>query len=468
MKKKIIIYFSLGGLFFLAPMSLKSQEIDAQEIKINEPNEIKRLIYPIFGTIVGPTNNNIIGNFSSLDISNGELSFAGNAIFENGSILGIKATGKSANGILPVFSNADYNSNIGINLQYNILTLKKWSSISYTDESLKKYWQKRKEAEYNLEIKKIEIENKSRELNLEAEVETKKTAIKKKQKEIKELQSEIQDEISAEVRDSSFLKIKKLELEIAILSKQVEQTQNDLRIVRNTSPYFWIGQAENEATLAKREALSLIHIRGFELIWLSFGYGISNNAFKHVDQNASVDTQISRKNNLRNEFNAQVNYFKSSPFRNNSFLMSAGLRFAVEDNFNSLKKTEVEETKSIGNDQIKREIISKFVAYQGEYLNDLKRWSLNFDLYYFFFENNRGAFHFFPKYSFGTSLNPYSNLGFGFLYGFSNKKESNNIVNAEIFVDLFDINNNNNSEASLFDRSNVGLRFTFPFNFNLK
>lgn len=65
-------------------------------------------------------------------------------------------------------------------------------------------------------------------------------------------------------------------------------------------------------------------------------------------------------------------------------------------------------------------------------------------------------------------LKPTTNFGFGFLMAFKNKEKTENTINAELYINFQDMANTSDSDNNLVERSNYGLRFTFPINFNLK
>ncbi|MCL6261479.1 hypothetical protein M3O96_20435 [Aquiflexum sp. TKW24L] len=464
-KKMFALIFFISTHVFGQNEELTILNKDNKDEKLSK-NDIKPLMNNIFSNLIGPQTNNIIGNFSTIDLALGEVNLAGNVIFDNGSILGIKASGKSTNGILPIFSNSDFNSKVGINVQYNLFTLRKWQSISYTHQSFLNFRKKIRTINYELENKNLEINADGEKINLNQEIIKRNEEIKDKKKLIDKIDSLYKVSISPTEKEELILKKEKLLLEILILENKNKQTLSEIEKIPSKAAQTSI--VGNDATEKKKEALKELRIEGFSIFWISLGYGISNNSFRIIQPSELFENQIVKTNFLKNEVNIQINYFKLSPFKNNSIFISGGINYSIDDNFNSLKKTDVEETKNIGPNPGDREIVNKYVAYQGEYISNLNRWSLTSDFFYFLFKDNQAALHIFPKYSFGTSLNPYTNLGLGFLWGIPKKGEATNIVNAELFVDLFDVNNRNNSELKLIDRSTIGLRFTFPFNFKLK
>jgi hypothetical protein len=105
-------------------------------------------------------------------------------------------------------------------------------------------------------------------------------------------------------------------------------------------------------------------------------------------------------------------------------------------------------------------------VFQGSYENNLLTATLNADFYYFLFEDNKAAIHFYPEQRIAKGIEPITNLGLGFLLTFKNQSNSNNIINAEVYASLLDVANNRNSDNNLLTRSSYGLRFTFPINFN--
>ena len=147
-------YIIVPVLIILFSSQLLSQDSITQGL---EKPFVKKLINQQFGNLITPQSNNNIGNFASIDLKEAEVNFAGNMVFKNGSILGIKAKGGVSDGLLPIFSNTKLNTNFGIDVQYNFLDFAK-KSIKYYNSSYAAVQNKIKLIKHEYDIRRIEIE----------------------------------------------------------------------------------------------------------------------------------------------------------------------------------------------------------------------------------------------------------------------------------------------------------------------
>lgn len=427
-------------------------QLSAQDCKTIglEKSLVKKFINEQFGNLINPQSNNNIGNFASFDLKEAEVDFAGNLIFNNGSILGIKATGAVTDGFLPIFSNDKLNSKLGINIQYNFLNFKK-KSIIYDNLTCEKYHTLRKNVENEYEQKKIEIEKSQKKIFLQIEIE-------KSQKKIILLETKLVS-LTGLSKDSLDIEISKIKQELIFKKNQLENLPG-----KNAM----LNELENWKASEIVKAQAEVKLDGFNFGWFSIGYGIESNVFKLFDGTLTYNKQISKSSYANQSFRMQYSLYNRTPVAYESYFFSFGTAFSIQDNFTDLTKIEINETKNYGLNTNDRFINSKYNAYQGSYSKDLKSLSFYGDFYWFLFDDNKGALHFYPEHKLVENLKPLTNLGFGLLMTFKNIEKTDNIVNAELYVDFSDVFDNNNATEKLITRSGYGIRFTFPINFNSK
>jgi hypothetical protein len=442
--KKIIIILTIANIF--------ASQLFAQDCKTKglEKPLVKKFINQQFGNLINPQSNNNIGNFASLDLKEAEVNFGGNIIFNNGSILGIKAKGAVSDGFLPVFSNDKLNTKLGLDIQYNFLDFKK-KSIIYDNSTCEKYQALRKKVENDYELKKIEIEKGQKKILLQIEID-------KTTKQISTLEAKLLT-LTGLSKDSLDIEVSKLKQELTFKKSQFDNAPTKEAM---------LFELDNWKASEIIKAQSEVKIFGFKIGWFSLGYGITNNAFKLFDGTLTPDKQISKSNYANHSLRLQYNFYNRTPAAYESYFISVGTALSLQDNFSDLTKVEINETKNYGTNPNDRFITSKYNAYQGTYSKDLKSLSLYADFYWFLFDDNKGAFHFYPEQKIVENLKPSTNLGFGFLMTFKNKEKTENIINSELYVNLLDVSDNKNSTEKLFTRSSYGIRFTFPINFNSK
>lgn len=442
--KQLLIILTVSTIFI--------NQLFAQDCKTKGLDKplVKKFINQQFGNLINPQSNNNIGNFASLDLKEAEVNFGGNLIFNNGSILGIKAKGAVSDGFLPVFSNDKLNTKLGLDIQYNFLDFKK-KSIIYDKSTCEKYQALRKKVENDYELNKIEIEKGQKKILLQIEID-------KTTKQISTLEAKLST-LTGLSKDSLDIEVSKLKQELTFKKSQFDNVPTKEAM---------LFELDNWKASEIIKAQSELKIFGFKIGWFSLGYGITNNAFKLFDGAITPDKQITKTNYANHSLRLQYNFYNRTPAAYESYFISVGTAISIQDNFSDLTKVEINETKNYGTNPNDRFITSKYNAYQGTYSKDLKALSLNADFYWFLFDDNKGAFHFYPEQKIVENLKPSTNLGFGFLMTFKNKEKTDNIVNSELYVNLLDVSDNKNSTEKLSTRSSYGIRFTFPINFNSK
>jgi hypothetical protein len=452
-------YFSITLFLLLLGQIIFGQ--DSTKVGLERP-QVKRLINQQFANLINPQSSNIIGNFASIDLKEAEVNFAGNIVFKNGSILGFKAKGGATDGFLPIFSNSELNSKVGLDVQYNFLDFKKKSIQYYDDDQIKLQKQKQK-IRQDYALKTIDIEYGNLENELKIEINKIENEIKKKIKSIEDITNPIETTTKIN-KDSLNLQKKKIQIELSKQEADLNFKNNQLSNL--TSKYAQFFELDDWRAKELRKAESELKIYGFKLGWFSIGYGISNNSFRLFNPSLPPDLQISKDNFVGHSLKLNYNIYRLTPAPYESYFISFGVGFSVEDNLSSLKKIELSETKNYGFNPNDRTSVSKYNVFQGTYESNLLTASLNADFYHFLFEDNKAAIHFYPEQKIAKGIEPITNLGLGFLLTFKNQTSSNNIINAEVYASLFDVVNNRNSDNNLLTRSSYGLRFTFPINFN--
>jgi len=446
-------------IFLLSGLSSYAQENVA--VGLEKPF-IRKFIDQHFCNLFSPASKHIIGNFASLDLLEPEIKLAGNTVFNNGSILAIRVKGGSDDGLIPLFSNSKLNTKYGFDAQFNFLDFRK-KTITYENKSYSEFIKQQEKIHQEYKNKLIEIKNEKQknELNLDL-VET-ENEILRKENAIKDIIKRI-EKASGLTKDSLTLQKKKSENELEVHTSELEFKKEQYKSFpsKNTLSLESFKIRENELKQARSE----LKVDEFKIGWFSIGYGISNHVFRLFNLYLPSDRTVVRNNFVAHSINLNYNFFKFSPVSYQSLFVSTGIAFSVEDNFSSLTKAEINETKHYTSDPDDFMIINQYNIYQGFYKKNLQTITLNADFLYFLFENDKGALHFFPEHKTAKGIEPVTNLGFGFLLAFKNNNLTANKLNAEIYADLFDIANNRNSVEKLLSRSSYGLRFTFPINSN--
>jgi len=411
-----------------------------------------------FTTLVSGSPDGNKGNFASMDIVNSSVTFSPSVFLKNGTLLGATFTGGITDGLSSVFNNSKLNSNVSLELQYHTKTLEVQPSITYRNEVVA----------YNAELQNIEkeFEPKFSKLEKKAFERAQQTAILTKKQEIENLETKSKDStLSQAERKLIILKLETSNQEFvtlrdaAVEAKQIDSVLEDQK--------FFLRQQKARKIRDIKMKYQIEVITGLNLSWFSFSYKVANNAFRVFDASLAFDDQISRTDYTSHHIGFRHNIYKySSKGKPVTFLLINGINFSITDNFNELSKVEVTDTQSEGSNNTVRSTTGTLIAYSGNYKKDIKSVALFSELYYFVF-NNKSALHLFPEFNAGSSIKPTYNLSIGILNSFKKKGGESAAINAELFYTFQDLfgTRSNADDLGLFERNNIGLRFTLPIAF---
>jgi hypothetical protein len=444
-------YFIIAILTSFVCMSSFAQDTVSKQTIGLDPPTFKKVLNQQFSNLITGQSKNSIGNFASLDLKEPEVSFAGNSIFKNGSVLSTKASGGVTDGFFSIFNNSTLNTKISLDVQYNFLNLKN-KSLTYYDDSFQVYKEKKNKILNQHKVKLIEVEN-----------EQGKTLLILKEQKLKELKTDLEDKFSREKvtprKDSIKYEIEITDFKIDSIATAIKNypLKDDLE-----------EEVNNWKAVELKKLKPEIQLYGFNFGWFSIGYKVQNNSFKLFNPSLQFSNQITDTSFVSHEARFQYSRYKWSVGAYESYFWCAGIAFSYSDNLSDLSKTEVTEIKNYGTNPNDRTTTKKYNAYTGNYLGELKGLRLFADYYRFLFNENTAAIHTYPELQVKDNTKPIYNLGFGFLYSFKDSKDETSIVNAELYYNFLDLFKSTETTYKLFERNNIGLRFTFPIKFKTK
>jgi hypothetical protein len=492
--------------------------------------EFNLVINREFSKLITGQSSNTVGSFASLDITQPKVTFSPNYVFDSGNVFVAKISGGISDGIYEVFNNSKLNSNISMDLQLHFIDRKKQIINFDTDEYekiidasteiknnyLKDFLRVTSKQELNVLVldsialeksikdlqKKIEkcdvksVKNKLEKDLLEAAKnlnyinihldslscdEKNKVVtdcckltlcndLKKKKEDLLEAKKKLIDEIA--YLDSSTT-IRMYEKRKDSLSYEIKFSDLKRKILKTKMAkmklYEWAGN-ETHKLLTKRaddlteKSITNLRVEGLSAGWFSIAYKIQNDQFKLFSTAAAPADQITDKSFVSHEFRFQYSYFRFLPSASNTYFFTGGLKYNYGNNLSHLPKTEITEVTQYGQNRTSKDI---YKAYTGNYKEGLSEFNINAEVYWFIFAKNQAAIHFFPDYDILEKQNPLLNLGVGLVFSFADQTKKGSVVNAELFYQMKDVFNTNGNDKDLFERNSVGLRFTFPINFNI-
>lgn len=431
----------LVGFALLIATAAQAQNCDTQGL---DAMTYRRVLHERFAALYSPRPGGVPGTFASLDIKDAEATFANAAVFESGAVLGVKAHGGIAEGILPFLDNQVVNGKLGIDVQLNFLG-KGRTALQYTNESCVVYKAALIKATNDSILSAVEIRGGYLRIlkNVEIDRLTRKSA---------ELKMMIDTSIVQARKESLTVERAKVDS----LTRQVRDreiptagAQGDL--------------LRRKTAAARRAARSLLAIRGYSFDWWSVGYALSNTKFRLFDPAAAFVSQVKKRSYVSQMAGLSYSRYTLTSASGESRFLSIGIHAGVADNLEKLTKVELTDTKNFGPTPQERVGTTKYTAYQGVYEKDLHTATLSADYYSFLLFKNQGAIHLYPAVTVQDKLHPTYAAGVGFLV--VARKEKEGVLNAELYFNMTDLTNSNDSEHGFIGRSGLGLRFTFPITF---
>lgn len=475
-----------------------------EDFKILANKEFKKII-------VSNTLQPVLGSSAILDIAKGELDLNGAVQTENGHVFSFGLKGGITDGTVPLFTNDEFNTNLSGRIQYHLLFRKK--SIVYESETQKKYLKKLDEIKVKFDTESLIISSGTDISKTKAEIERlklkksnfqmiskKEDAKVKYQKELDEIKiteirgklKALKDKLETErdpmKRAEILYNISLLELDIDYFPKEIEksnylidslaieQKKIEMDIAKLEEHLQRIESENNSIKLAKlqtkknkdiqnlRDKLvlsdTIVPILGYKYKWLTFDYNVKFNGFKKFD---TLSNTIEKENSVSQELGFSYSWYHLSPQKHSSWFLNFGVMVGIQDNFEDLSKVDITERTNYGVNPDDRYVEKKYNAYVGEYKKKLNYIAIENHTYWFLnFQNNSSAVHLFPEYVIKEDMERSANLGIGFMFLFKDKENSQSLVNAEIYLKLIDLKNNNDSELKLLKRSEFGLQFSVP------
>jgi hypothetical protein len=456
-------------LIGLVPSILFAQQADTT-IQIGlKPKIFAKVLNQQFSGLVTGQSKNTLGNFASLDLKDAEVSFAGNTIFSNGSVFGIKATGSVTDGLFDLFSNSKLNTKIGMEFQYHFLALRK-RQLTYYDDSYRRQMAKEKEIRNKAALRIAFLETDQVKDSVIRAINKLQTDSTKLAKFFDDILTKIDDDIlhnrAAEHRADTLTR-DSLRYAITEGATNMAYARRTLKALPDHEDL--IMDAENARSRAIQDNETAIEVYAFQIGWFSLSYKFQNDAFKLFSKNESYDNQVEKKNYTSHEITGQYSLYKYSNGAFESFYLDAGVGLGISNNLGELDKTQITETELVGSSTAQREVTNTYDVYsKGDYEERIKTLRVYGDAYYFLFKDNIAAIHVFPEVQKRESYKPVSNLGVGFLVSFKDKEDEKSNVNAELYYNFLDVFKVKESTFGFFERNSIGIRFAFPMNFKTK
>lgn len=462
MKKQLCLFLILANTFVHA----QNKNNDTTTVKIDTlltQKDFDKIITTNFSKLATGQSSSNIASYAGFDVEKSEVTFNPTWNFKSGNILGVKMTGGITDGIYSVFNNSKLNTNVSAEIQYHFIYNKVKRSITYSKDEFDKMKEKETqiEKEYDKDIAKIEA---SFDVNsLIIAIEKKSIESDKLSKENTELEAKLKELLAPNELEIIKAKIQNNNFTISQNRIEVESYKQNIKKYDVSKELLKAGNKRAFST--EENDKSKLKLVGYCFSWLTFSYKIRNDEFRLLNPMEVYNKQVSKESYLSHEFKSQFSYINVKSATKATYLTSS-LNLGLNSNINFLDKIEVTETNTIGTTTNQtREVSKKYFAYQGNYRTDVKQITIDTHFYHFPFEKSEIGFHLFPNSKYTDRAKPVYNFGGGIIFHFTNKIKEKSVINAEIYYNIVNVFNSKDSTYDLFERNNIGLRFTLPISF---
>lgn len=453
---------TLTLLLLLALPFIGTSQITADSCKRSDLLDslaFNKIVRNQFTNIISGEAKAQVGNFATLDIKEGKVSFNGSKKFKNASVLSINASGGIDDGLFSIFSNSKLNSSIGLEVKYSFLNRYN-RHLSYLCSTIRSANDAIADIGETYTIKKRLIQQDARLTSLYEEQATKK---------IQALNNKLEQLLnshSADMATSDNILSTRIELEAA--KARLDSMRLKTATIYKDSLRVALKQLAVEKKDLSKKAMDAFEVTGFNINWFSISYKINSKSFKLYDSKLAFDDQVQKKQYVSHQVKLEWNLYKWSSTAFESHYLQLGAGFSIDDNKDKLTETELNDKITSASGAVERSITDKYKVYTGDYAKDLLKLRLSADYYYFLFENNIAAFHIFPDAAYQKDEKPVYNAGIGFMYSFKSEKDEKTNINAELYYQATDLFNSAGDTKKLQERNEAGLRFSFPISFIIK
>lgn len=451
---------------------------------------LNRLVNSKFNSLVtGNVTGTEVSNYASFEPLNGSFVFKGSVPLSKKSeqakfsYLSLRLEGDLISGsYASLFTNTVLNTNSLIDGQLHF-RLGNASGLKYLgiEEAIMK--QRKKFLENELD-KKLQMAKQDweKELNTRIDVlKLKSAATTTKISASNELQKERISQLKIEQGKISpdNAVIKKMSEEILALKKEEEEAIASLKLlqvqtdslvnVHNNPDDTYFIKSSNDAIEEYDKKIETLEkeapITAIKFGWLTLSAGGSKKNYYTFYDSLSFANQLTKRELSTFRFGLSWNFYSEKSFPKRVTYLNIGFLNYRDNNLKFLSTQSVLQEKTIkntGGDTV-RKVSKTYNAYTDQ-ITENTIWNF-FANVYFIHSSKTTAFHLFPSVDWYDSKKVISNIGLGYVVSFKNKKKEEPMINAEGYVKFVDLFNKLEGKPFFWNRNEIGVNFTLPFNF---
>jgi len=468
--KQLLLVF----LFFMFSLEIQAQGGGNTYNYI--PSEIyKGLINKQFRLIAGENATSNFGSFAGIDLSEAKrVAFSPSFALDTGHLLAFKIGAGYSDGVAEIFKGVKLNSSISFDVDYHFLPriqhrehgLRK-VELTYSIYEMLEIKEKEQAAKDDYRRDLVAIGNDETRYNLIDSLQNERDRLDSLMVEVRWIIDSVEtvtNGITPTPAQAQMLNLYKDTLRTLGVNRSIVRSHLNRNFLTVDE---WNTRAINRRSrkYAKEiEPYDLINlpISGFKLGWFSIGGGVRKDDFKLYDPTLAYSARIVSEDFISAQLRFKYSFFSWADTQGknqHTYYWTAGITYSYRSNYLELTSTEMTQTTPLGSDATTQiDKIEKSDVYVGDYKRFIDEVALNGELYWFVGSKNNFAIHTFSNLRIITDDDAIFDAGIGLMYSFKGKEKETTIVNAELYGSL----------TSAPDDGKVGLRFSFPINFNPK
>lgn len=447
-----------------------------------------KFINRVFSQVaVGPTNGANLANYASFEPVAGSFSFNGftpiNArddgsrrmSYLNFSVKG----GLDGNNVGALFSNSKLNTNVTVSLRYHFglnksqITYSPATKFSVVQQKIRLINQQRDEVNNFMEMIG-DLNNRVQDaMAKDTMLKIKRTGEKNMLRTVRVSSLQSGDGHLADSLQHILQRITKLDGQITNQRIAVDSLLNlrdwyQRKYVPQSSAYMHIRQALQDIDsryTAKREDIEMnAYIERIHFGWFSINVDFNKQKYYTFFDTLAFNNQIEKKVLDAFNFGVMYNFFWQNISKGQILYINIGLSRLKTNNTGDLSATEINDSRTITNNDVKRLINTKYSAFTSPIV-EFRAWQFYSNIYYLFGKQNVSGIHVFPEINFRNTSKTVTNLGIGYVISFNDTKKTKTLINAEAYVKFTDVGNALHQEPGFYKRNEIGISFGIPFNF---
>ncbi len=210
--------------------------------------------------------------------------------------------------------------------------------------------------------------------------------------------------------------------------------------------------------------LLLLSFKRIQISWFTLLGGYSRTSYNSYDPSLQYSGQIIKTGIDAFMGGVAFNHLDQNKLKHHTFFLNVTLSRKQTTNLSRLTPISIDQTVKTVNagGDTSRSIAKKYSVYTDP-VTKYTTWNIAANLYYLFGKTLSG-FHILPSVDVKSSYRTIYSGTLGYVIPFQNTVKDQPIVNAEFYIRFDDITNQINTVKRFWNRNEIGISFTIPFN----